>query len=375
MSKSVFDSLELDTGMVTMPEDLSQDDNKENVKDQDTQASENSSTEESQENDQAKNTLGTETVITLDEGINADNKEPEDEAEEFENAGDVDPGLNLIYNQLKEFNLIDDIEDKGQLNEEFLRGQLPKIEEKVFLNSIENLSPDTKALLQFAFNNQGQDSVEKLQEFFNQYVEPTTIDYTSDPKEYLKDILKGAPLMSEKDIEEKLEDWEAEGVLEEKAKTAFEARKAELETQKQKQLEQAQQNRQKEIERKQQFAQEINTIVEEQKWSNERQVKFIETVRNRDQYNELISSNPQAYVQFMNFLSYFNPKTNQFDLDNWIASVATTKEAETTIKKAKQDLLSTTLSRMGSKTKSRKGSRGSDPLEVIVTPDMEQFIK
>jgi len=294
-----------------------------------------------------------------------------------EGDSDVDPGLEVIYGQMKNFGLIDDLEDGQELTEDYLRSKLPEMEERAFLKSIEKLSPDTQELLQYAFNNAGQDTPDKLREFFNKYVEPTTNTYEENPKAYLKNILlQSSTLMTEKDIEEKLEDWEEEGVLENKAKTAYELQKAELDKQKEQELKSAEENRKKQIERLQQFSQNVNSIVEQQQWGEEKQEQFVNTVRKAQEYNQMISSNPKAYVQMINFLSYFNPEKGEFDLDNWIAASASTKEANEKTKKMKQDLLSSAISRVNKKsTNKSKGKKSADPLEVIITPEMQDLIK
>lgn len=372
---NVFESLELDTtGMVTMPED--------------------SSKQKDQEKDQKESNTQNEEKETI---VQIENKVPEGEQEnsselgdndqaEIDNDGDdyvegdsdVDPGLEVIYGQMKNFGLIDDLEDGQELTEDYLRSKLPEMEERAFLKSIEKLSPDTQELLQYAFNNAGQDTPDKLREFFNKYVEPTTNTYEENPKAYLKNILlQSSTLMTEKDIEEKLEDWEEEGVLENKAKTAYELQKAELDKQKEQELKSAEENRKKQIERVQQFSQNVNSIVEQQQWGEEKQEQFVNTVRKAQEYNQMISSNPKAYVQMINFLSYFNPEKGEFDLDNWIAASASTKEANEKTKKMKQDLLSSAISRVNKRNSGNKpkGKKSADPLEVIITPEMQDLIK
>lgn len=249
---------------------------------------------------------------------------PLDEVKAAQATAEVLKQIGLILPE-SEINSYDDVED-------LLKTQAPQA---IANAMVEDLPDFGKNLAIFVLNKGAELTRQDIKEFYNDFFADElvqTMSFSEDNLEDAKTFLKAeykAKGMRESVINKTLDALEVEDELLDEANELLETKKKSLKTtEKAEQTSQtAQQKREEEVA----FIKTIRQEIVETGWKKERQEKVLDVIAN-NKVSDIIRdalADPKSFVAFANILSYYDFKTKNFDLTDFLAKAAT-KEVEKT---------------------------------------------
>lgn len=249
---------------------------------------------------------------------------PLDEVKSAQATAEVLKQIGLILPE-SEINSYDDVED-------LLKTQAPQ----AIANAMVDDLPDFgKNLALFVLNKGSELTREDIREFYNDFFADElvqTMSFSEDNLEDAKTFLKAeykAKGMRESVINKTLDALEVEDELLDEANELLETKKKSLKTTEKavETSQTAQQKREDEVA----FIKTIRQEIVDTGWKKERQEKVLDVIAN-NKVSEIIRdalADPKSFVAFANLLSYYDFKTKNFDLTDFLAKAAT-KEVEKT---------------------------------------------
>lgn len=187
---------------------------------------------------------------------------------------------------------------------------------KAYTKFINSLPEDTRAVFEFARAAGDNITKEELRNFFMDYFEESeTKELTFDEaRQTLKEIYEKRG-MKPRAIEAQLDDMEEEGDLLKEAQKELEAKKGKTTdaiARKKQEAETREANMKL-------FVQNVETEIESLDWKPDRKKKVIDILAKdtlRTNLQEIVSS-PKGLIHLADILSYYNKKTNTFDLSKF----------------------------------------------------------
>jgi hypothetical protein len=289
-------------------------------------------------------------IIGEEEGSEVQNL-PLDEVRSAQATAEVLKQIGLILPE-SEINSYDDVED-------LLKTQAPQ---SIANAMVEDLPDFGRDLAIFVLNKGSELTKEDIKEFYNDLFQDELIqsasfseDNLDDAKTFLKKEFKAQGMresvinktLDALEVEDELLD-EANALLEEKKKVSKTSAKAEQATQT------ANEKRQDEVA----FIKTIRQEIVDTGWKKERQAKVLDVIAN-NKVSEIIKdalNDPKSFVAFANLLSYYDFKTKNFDLTDFLAKAAT-EEVEKTKKSIFRDAFNSKGSGGASEDAPKPGTR------------------
>ena len=288
-------------------------------------------------------------------------EEVEEEKKEEEQEIVPDPLAKSFYEELTQRGYLDENENFSGTWEE-LDELITDLPQRVLNSVIATMPEDSKQVLKFISAAGSDLNKEELKKFFNEYfneAELPNVDTADSAREFLTSVFQEQGLKP-RAIQAQLDDLEDEDKLIEEAKKIVEQRGSKTE--------QLIQEKEKEVREKklaeQQFVRSIQEEIKAQNWKPERTVKVQSTFSNINTLMQAIASNPKAYVQFADLMTYFDMNKKEFNLGGL------TKEAETKAASSlKETILKNGFSSAGATSKQTtpdKNNNNTDNLIPII---------
>lgn len=293
-----------------------------------------------------------------EEGVEEDEEEEEDP-----NPKEVDPVAKGTYETLVEKGILSESEDfDGTLD--FIENQLENLPQAVANSLVSNAPEVGQNLIDYIFTRGKDLTREDLHSFMSTHMEDlmpaVEREFTEvkDALEYIEESLKKtysgtrAKLMAEAILDEG-----DEAVIEE-AKSIYEKEKESTPKKAKALLEKEKDQQADKVEKQRKFVSKVLEEVDSLEWKDKRK-NTIKLSLAKNLHEEALSSaygNPKAFVQLVDFLTYFNKETNEFDLTAFIAA----RDSKVT-KKIKDKASSDRWSSSGSTSSGKRGNaKGND---------------
>ncbi len=254
-------------------------------------------------------------IVLEEEALEVDQviEEQESKAEEIETNQQetADPLATSFYEELVNRGYLDESDNfTGSWDE--LDSMIADLPQRVLNSVIATMPEESKQLLKFVAAA-GQDlTKEELKKFFNTYFEESSmpdISTNDSARAYLESVLEQQGLKP-RAIQAQLDSLEDEDALIDEAKKVLNSKTASTEEvirqkeQEVKEKRQAQQN----------FVRSIQEEIKAQGWKPERVAKVQGTFSEVNNILNQVASNPRAYVQLIDLLTYFDSNKKEFDL-------------------------------------------------------------
>lgn len=300
-------------------------------------------------------------IETVEETIE-ENVETEDKSEEGEQHENADPVATSFYEELVERGYLDEKEGFTGSWEE-LDEMIADLPQRVLNSVIATMPEESKQILRFVAAAGQSLTKDELKEFFESYLregELPNVDTADSAREFLTKVLEEQGIKP-RAIQAQLDALEDEDLLIEEAKKVL--------AQKGSETEKAIQEKEKETRERraaqQQFVRSIQEEIKTQNWKPERVAKVQSTFSSVNTILNDIATNPKAYVQLVDLLTYYNTTSKEFNLE------AVTKKAETkAATQLKEKITKNGFSSSGSKSRSNtvenNPTNNFDNLEPII---------
>ena len=312
------------------------------------------------DDNQAKFFETDETEDNIDDGKETPDKPLEDEELELQLTSDDesgkdgddvvgDPTAKVAYDILVEKNVLPELEDFDNTFESLEKAmeQLPNIVADQLVKS----SPTaTQKLLEYAFALGDEATEEKLKDFFSTTQQGVPEEDISQDADKLRDFMFSEykakmPDMDAEDIDSILDRLEDNGKLVKRGQKMLEAKESLKTQQADNKIEEAREAQRKAKVEREQFQQGFDDELKRLKWSKTKMAAIQEQYDAQVVNDKLATmyKDPKAYLQLLNFLTYFDNKEKNFNFDGFSSSIGTEKTRSSMMK----DRFRTSISKGG----------------------------
>lgn len=305
-------------------------------------------------------------IVLEEEDLNVDQvvEEQEPKTEEIETGQQeiADPLAYSFYEELVNRGYLDETSDfKGSWEE--LDSMIADLPQRVLNSVIATMPDESKQILKFVAAA-GQDlTKDELKKFFNTYFEESSapdVSTNDSARAYLESVLEEQGLKP-RAIQAQLDALEDEDALIEEAKKVLNSKTASTEEI----IRQKEQEVREKRQAQQNFVRSIQEEIKSQGWRPERVAKVQTVFSEVNTILNQVASNPKAYVQLVDLLTYFDPNKKEFDL-SVLTKKAESKAASTLKDNITKNGFSSSGSRSGSNIVNDNNTNNLDNYEPII---------